>query len=148
MTKDVIVCVRGMQYAIDQSQEEPVPVEIVVPGQYYKKNGRHYVIYDESVDDANGLIHSMVKFDDHKMEVQKKGAVQTQMIFVENKKNLSIYQTPFGVMNLGIATTGYRMQEEEDCIEAVVDYAQDVDGIHVADCTISVVIHAKPTVSL
>ena len=45
MTKDVIVTISGLQFA---QETETEPVEIVTAGSYYKKNGKHYIIYDES----------------------------------------------------------------------------------------------------
>ena len=47
MTKDVIVTISGLQFA---QETETEPVEIVTAGSYYKKNGKHYIIYDEVMD--------------------------------------------------------------------------------------------------
>ena len=41
MNKDVLIHVRGLQMMeTDDAQE---PIEIVVPGQYYFRNGSHYL---------------------------------------------------------------------------------------------------------
>lgn len=48
MTKDVIVTISGLQFA---QETETEPVEIVTAGSYYKKNGKHYIIYDEVMED-------------------------------------------------------------------------------------------------
>ena len=77
------------------------------------------------------------------MEVHKKGLINVQMIFEENKKNLSFYQTPFGMMNMGVAATRISVREEEDSMDVVVDYALDMNESYVADCTIAMTIRAK-----
>ena len=48
MTKDILLKISGMQFTADNSDpNEPEPVEIIAPGEYYFKNGKHYIIYDE-----------------------------------------------------------------------------------------------------
>ena len=50
MNKDVLIHVRGLQMMeTDDAQE---PIEIVVPGQYYFRNGSHYLRYEEMLDDT------------------------------------------------------------------------------------------------
>ena len=43
MTKDVLVKISGLQFAEDQDNG---PVEIITTGNYYKKNGKHYILPD------------------------------------------------------------------------------------------------------
>lgn len=143
MTKDVIVSISGLQYVAGVEEQEPVPVEVVMAGQYFKKNGQHYLIYDETMDGFDSSTHNIVKFDERKMEVRKKGLINVQMIFEENKKNLSFYQTPYGLMNMGVAATKIKVSEEEDSIDVQVDYALDMNDSYVADCTIAMTIRAK-----
>ena len=59
MTKDVMISISGLQYIVGAGEEEPVPVEVVMGGQYYKKNGQHYLIYDETVDGFEGTTHNL-----------------------------------------------------------------------------------------
>ena len=48
MTKEVIITIRGLQFI--QSEEDMEPVEVVTPGEYYKKNGQHYLLFVEAVE--------------------------------------------------------------------------------------------------
>ena len=48
MTKDILVRVRGVQTI----GEEEDTVEMITPGTYYVKNGKQYLIYDESLDET------------------------------------------------------------------------------------------------
>ena len=54
----------------------------------------------------------------------------------KNKKTLSYYQTPYGIMNMGIAATRIQMDEQKDNIDVRVDYALNLNENYVADCTI------------
>ncbi|HIU74756.1 MAG TPA: DUF1934 domain-containing protein [Candidatus Pelethocola excrementipullorum] len=147
MTKDVIVSISGLQYVIGAGNQEPEPVEVVMAGQYYKKNEKHYLIYDEMMAGFESSTRNIMKFDDKKMEVRKKGLINVQMIFEENKKNVSYYQTPFGMVNMGVAATRIKIDEQDDIIYVLVDYALDMNESYVADCTIAMTIQAKQSTS-
>ena len=43
MTKDVLITIRG----VHTMDEEDNDVEMIVRGDYYQKNGKHYVLYEE-----------------------------------------------------------------------------------------------------
>ena len=45
MTKDVLITIRGV-HTVD---EEDNDVEMIVRGDYYQKNGKHYVLYEDHV---------------------------------------------------------------------------------------------------
>ena len=45
MTKEVLLTLQGLQF--DQREEDADKIETVTVGDYYKKNGRHYVVYEE-----------------------------------------------------------------------------------------------------
>ena len=43
MTKDVLITIRG----VHTMDEEDNDVEMIVRGDYYQKNGKHYILYEE-----------------------------------------------------------------------------------------------------
>ena len=87
MTKDVIITIRGLQFV--QSEDDMEPVEVVTPGEYYKKNGQHYLLFEEAVEGFEEPTHNMMKFKEDQLEVRKKGLINVHMVFEENKKTLS-----------------------------------------------------------
>ena len=72
------------------------------------------------------------------MEVRKQGLVNVHMVFEQGKKNMTLYTTPFGTLQMGIAATGMKLRESENSIDMKVDYALDMNEEHVADCYLSV----------
>ncbi len=44
MTKEVLLTLQGLQF--DQREENADKIEMVMVGDYYKKNDKHYVIYE------------------------------------------------------------------------------------------------------
>ena len=141
MNKDVLIHVRGLQMMeTDDAQE---PIEIVVPGQYYFRNGSHYLRYEEMLDDTAEPTINYIKMSPKGMEVRKKGVVNVHMVFEEGKKNKTFYNTPYGTLQMGISATGLELKESEDGIQMKVDYALDMNEEHVADCYLTVQAQSK-----
>ncbi len=141
MNKDVLIHVRGLQMMeTDDAQE---PIEIVVPGQYYFRNGSHYLRYEEMLDDTAETTVNYIKMSPNGVEVRKQGQVNVHMVFEEGKKNKTFYNTPYGTLQMGISATGLELKESEDGIQVKVDYALDMNEEHVADCYLTVQAQSK-----
>lgn len=141
MNKDVLIHVRGLQMMeTDDAQE---PIEIVVPGQYYFRNGSHYLRYEEMLDDTAETTVNYIKMSPNGVEVRKQGQVNVHMVFEEGKKNKTFYNTPYGTLQMGISAAGLELKESEDGIQMKVDYALDMNEEHVADCYLTVQAQSK-----
>ena len=141
MNKDVLIHVRGLQMMeTDDAQE---PIEIVVPGQYYFRNGSHYLRYEEMLDDTAETTVNYIKMSPNGVEDRKQGQVNVHMVFEEGKKNKTFYNTPYGTLQMGISATGLELKESEDGIQMKVDYALDMNEEHVADCYLTVQAQSK-----
>lgn len=139
MTKDILVSIKGLQFLEDSGEEE---IEVITAGTYFQKDGRHYIKYDEVMEGCDGKIQNLIKIKEKSMEVTKRGLSNVHMVFEENKKNVTYYDTPFGNLLVGIAATGIHVNETQDKIDVKVDYALEVNYEHLADCTISMNIQA------
>ena len=104
MNKDVLIHVRGLQMMETDDAREPI--EIVVPGQYYFRNGSHYLRYEEMLDDTAETTVNYIKMSPNGVEVRKQGQVNVHMVFEEGKKNKTFYNTPYGTLQMGISATG------------------------------------------
>ena len=142
MTKDVLVKISGLQFSDDQDND---PAEIITTGSYYKKNGKHYILYDEVQEGFDGVTKSVIKVNDDFLDATKKGVTNVHMMFEKNKKNMSYYNTPFGNLLVGINATDVKVNETEDNIDIKVDYKLEVNYEHLAECSISMNIMSKDT---
>lgn len=131
MEKDVLISIRGLQYLMDEESGEQEPVEVMTTGSYYKKNGHHFLIYDEATEGFDMMTHNMIKFTENALEVRKRGLIDVHMIFEEDKKNISFYHTPYGMINMGVAATKVRMKETPDQILLKAEYALDINDSYV-----------------
>ena len=140
MDKEVLIHVSGLQTMDAEGDQEPI--EIVVPGEYYFRNGSHYLRYEEILEDFAEPTINYIKFSDKGMEVRKKGVVNVHMVFEQGKKNMTFYTTPYGTIEMGIAATNLDLKENESGLNMKVDYALDMNQEHVADCCLA--IQAQP----
>ena len=141
MDKNVIVSLKGFQYI--RSEDENKPVEIMIPGVYYHKNGQHYVVFDEIQEGLSGKTHSVLKFTDDLLLVRRSGVIEVEMLFEKEKRTSASYHTPFGMMNLQISATSFRLEEQENRIDYKVGYALTVEDDVTADCEIEIRIESQ-----
>ncbi len=141
MTKEVLLTLQGLQF--DQREEDAEKIETVTVGDYFKKNDRHYVVYEEITEGFEQPTKNRLKFSEHMVELTRNGLVNVHMVFQENKKNMSNYNTPFGQILVGIDTKRISIDEKEDNIVVDVDYALDINYEFLSDCHIKIDIRSK-----
>ena len=134
MTKDVLITIRGV-HTLDHEDND---VEMIVRGDYYQKNGKHYILYEEILEGAEERVKNVIKISPSSMDIIKKGVTNSRMLFEKNKKNLSCYSTPVGNLVIGIQANHLYVEEQENSIKVNVDYSLDINYEHMSDCRICV----------
>ena len=137
MTSDVLITIKGLQMALDNSDS----LEIITNGKYFKKNGKHYVLYEEVVEDQR--VSNMIKIYNETVEVTKKGLASVQMFFETGKKNTSIYSTPFGQIEISIYAEQIRVNETDRTLELNMQYDLELNSQHVSDSQVSVTVVSR-----
>lgn len=145
MTKDVLVKISGLQTDIEDDD-----IEVISRGQYYFRNGKHYVIYEELLEDENNiytgsLIKSTLKMTDKKVELLRKGITQSNMVFDLEKINYSSYSTPFGELSLEITTRKIELIEQETIISLKLYYSLSVNSQYYSECELKIEVKAVET---
>ena len=139
MEKEVLIHVKGLHMM--DAPEGDEPIEIVVPGEYYFRNGSHYLRYEEMLEDHGDPTVNYIKISPKGMEVRKKGQVNTHMVFEQGKRNMAFYTTSFGTLEMGISATNLELKESDSRLDMKVNYSRDLNQEHVADCCLD--IHAQ-----
>lgn len=139
MTKEVLVHVSGVQHEVEGGE----PIVLVTSGTYYYKNDKHFLLYEE-IDDDGMVSKNVIKIGANEVSVIRKGISSSHMVFEEGKENLTYYDTPYGSMLMGITTSRITFCEKgSGRMELEIDYALSVDGNHMSDCNIQLVVTAK-----
>lgn len=132
MNKKVIVSIRGLQF-MNESEEA---VEVITIGEYYQRNGKHYLLFEEMVEGIDGVVRNIIKFNENMVDITKSGAANVHMIFQEKQKNLTYYDTPFGNLLIGLRANQIKLYESEEAIDVKIDYSLDINYEFISECTI------------
>ncbi len=133
MDKNVLISIRGMQ--MDDKNEEG-DIEVITHGEYYFQNGKHYVLYDEIVDEYEKPVKNIMKISQDNIEITKKGSTNVHMVFEKDKKSTSYYETPMGSIMVGFLAKHISVRNEENDISVKIEYALDMNCEHLSDCVI------------
>ena len=138
MTKDVLVTVSGMQTDI-----EDTPIELVTVGMYYFKNGKHYILYEEQAQEQDPVTKNTVKFYDGHFEMIKRGGANSFLVFEKGQKTSSIYNTPFGPLQIDALTKELDIKESEDELQVYVKYNLDINHSFISECDVHFKVQAR-----
>lgn len=138
MTKEVLITVSGVQIDI-----EDTPIELVTTGTYYLKNGKHYVLYEEQAEEQDSITKNTVKFYDGHFEMTKKGSTNSFLLFDKGQKSSSVYNTPFGPLQIDVMTKELIISEADDEITIFVKYTLDINRSFVSECEVHFKVQAR-----
>ena len=134
MTREVLLKVQGLQIA---PGEESEAIEVIAPGEYYFRNGKHYFLYDEVMEGQEESTRNIIKVRNDYMELTKKGVVNVHMVFEKNKQNVTYYYTPYGGLQIGIDAERVSVDERDEEIQVEVLYGLDINNEYLANCRIT-----------
>lgn len=135
MTKEIRITVRG----IHQSDAgKPDQTEITASGEYYLKNGSHYIFYEETAEDSGERIKNSLKLKGNMLELNRKGAVNSRMTFETGKSHVADYATPFGMLRMETVTSRILCRSEENCLRIGAEYELWADGVKMSSCRLDV----------
>ena len=123
MEKKVIITVSGTQCLEDQEQED---IELMTEGAY------EYAGDTES--EITGMEGTTTEFQFSPAEVviSRKGTFASRMVFVEGRKNVFLYETPYGSATLGVDTHKITNKLGEHGGELNIDYTLQLDRMMVS----------------
>ena len=135
MNRDVIISVSGLQFLENVSQDS---IETVQQGEYFFRNGSHFLLYDEYLEGFSEPVKNTLRIRDREFLLTKRGLINVQMLFVEGRKNLAQYRTPYGTVMVGLDTGRMALESGEDKLRLEVDYTLEANYQYVADCQIRI----------
>ncbi len=125
MEKDVIISIRGMQ---DMDGVGDDAIELVTEGRLSSSGGDEYLLsYAESELTGLGGTTTTLSIQDGRVTLVRSGEVNSQMIFEEGKRHLSLYETPYGALSVGVNTRRMDLRLGESGGELEIDYAIEID---------------------
>jgi len=136
MTEDVLVTIKGLQ--LDSAEENVI--EVINIGRLSEINNKIYVKYDEMIDGEKNLTRNLIKIEEGNVEIIKKGVVSSHMHFCANEKTMSLYNTPFGSLHLGILARNVDIKKKEDVIHILIEYSIEVNDEQISENKVEICI--------
>ena len=126
MEKDVVISIKGMQKYEDA---DPDVIELVTAGRLMRDDAGYTLTYQES--ELTGLEGTLttiqVEAEGELVTLMRVGEVNAQMVFQEGRRHLSMYNTPYGAMAIGVNTRHLLADLNDQGGDIEVDYAIEVD---------------------
>ena len=127
MTDNVIISIKGKQLYAESGPDE---MELVTSGVLKRDSrGGFLVSYQES--ELTGLEGTTTKLHVHggRVTLLREGGVNSQMVFEEGRRHLSMYETPYGELSIGVNTKRMRSTLGEAGGDLEIDYAIEIDNL-------------------
>ena len=113
MTKEILLSIAGLHLA----DGEDGNIEVVTAGDYYNRGGKHYILYDEVTEGMDGHTSNVIKIGENSLEITKKGLMNTRLVVEKGKSHRTVYQTPFGDIELSLTGQELTVTETEERID-------------------------------
>lgn len=127
MTENVIISIKGKQLYEESGPEE---MELVTAGTLKMDGaGGCTVSYQET--ELTGLEGTTTRLHIQKGKVTllREGSINSQMVFEEGRRYLSMYETPYGALSIGVNTRRMRSTVGEAGGDLEIDYAIEIDNL-------------------
>ncbi|ADK13308.1 MULTISPECIES: DUF1934 domain-containing protein [Clostridium] len=119
---------KAIIYVSSKQTDEEEPIEVVTPGSFYKKNDSYYAVYKETELSGMEGTTTTLKIKQDKFSLIRMGSTSTKMDFDKNKKNVSMYKTPYGTIELRIETNSLNINVDEQGGDIMINYKISTAG--------------------
>ena len=124
MEKDVVISIRGMQWYENRESDS---IELVTRGVMLRDGVVCTLSYQESkLTGMEGTL-TTIQVEGEQVSMLRVGEYNTQMVFQTGRRHLSVYNTPYGAMEVGVNTRHLLAELKEDSGIIEVDYDIEVD---------------------
>ena len=124
MEKEVVISIKGMQ---QYEGALPDAVELVTAGRLARDGTGYTLSYQES--ELTGLEGTLttIQVDGGQVTLMRVGEFNSQLVFQEGRRHLSMYNTPYGAMSIGVNTRHLMASLTDQGGDIEVDYTIEVD---------------------
>lgn len=123
MKKKAIISVMSKQKG--KSEEA---IEVVTPGDFYKKQDCYYAVYNETEISGMEGTTTTLKIMPEKLSLIRMGTTSAKMEFQNKNRSVTLYNTPYGVLELEIETKSIKVEVNDEGGEVLINYNMSVSG--------------------
>ena len=123
MEKSAVISIRSFS---DLDKDEVI--EVVTPGKFHLGESEFKAVYEESeISGMDGTTTTLVIKDDV-LDLEREGSTSTRMEFKKGEDVISLYNTPYGMMNINISTKELDIDMDEDGGVIYTKYVLGLEG--------------------
>lgn len=121
-----IISIKGLQTYKDGGDD--TDISLLTEAIFEYENGAYFIDYEES--ELTGLegTKTSIEIGNNYVSLQRNGTVNTNMLFMKDRKTSSYYSTPFGDMLIDIFTDHLSIDVTPDGGKINVDYFIDINN--------------------
>jgi len=139
MKKNAIISVVSRQ---SDSEDEDDIIEVVTPGKFYKENNSYYAIYEETEISGMKGTTTTLKIDEERFTLIRTGTTNTEMKFKKHDRDLTLYNTPHGGLDLIVDTKDLKMNINNNGGDVFIDYDMIIGNQQTLSTTLQINIKA------
>ena len=127
--KKALISIKGKPFMTDGDDEG---FELMTDGEYSWDNGVSSFSYMESELTGLGGMLTIFDVEQDRVVLRRGDGSDTEMVFSESEKHHFLYETPYGLITLGIDTHSIKknMRDDGGCLE--IQYDIEVDNVAVS----------------
>lgn len=139
MKKNAIISVVSRQ---SDSEDEDDIIEVVTPGKFYKEDNCYYAVYEETEISGMKGTTTTLKIDEERFTLIRTGTTNTEMKFKKHARDLTLYNTPHGGLDLTVDTKELRMNIDNNGGDVFIDYDMIIGNQQTLSTTLQINIKA------
>ncbi len=111
-----------------EGDSEVNEIELTTKGKFAEKNGKFYIIYQESELTGFEDTTTTIKVSEDSVSMTRSGKYNSKMVFRRGEKCLCSYSTPYGVIPVGVNPTLLESKMNDQGGNVNIEYILDVDN--------------------
>jgi len=122
-----IISIKGLQTYEDDTDDSDI--SLMTEGGFEYQDGAYFIDYEES--ELTGLegTKTSIEVGSDYVSLKRDGTVNTQMLFMKDRKTSSYYSTPYGDMQINIFTDNLNIDMTPKGGKINVDYFIDINNL-------------------
>lgn len=129
MSKKVLISVKTVQYIDGQ----PESVELITQGEYYRKDNEYFAEYEESEISGMEGTRTTMKINEDTLRIVRSGTTTSDMMFKKGLNHVSLYNTPFGTLEVMIRPKKVDIEVNDDGGNVRLEYRMEAFGMDSVD---------------
>ncbi len=126
MKNKFFISIKGLQEY--DNADDNTDISLTTEADFEKQDGAYFIDYNES--EITGLdgTKTSIEIGSDYVSLLRNGAVNSQMLFMKDRKTSSYYNTPYGNFMIGIYTDNLNIDVNDDGGTVNVDYYLDINN--------------------